>query len=60
MVKYLINGSTLTNISEAIQRKLSKTFKMDPESMPGYINSIVTGSSSAPNYVTEEVNRVVA
>lgn len=59
MAKYLINGSTLTNISEAIQRKLSKTFKMNPESMPGYIDSIVTDSSAAPNYVIEEVNRVV-
>ena len=59
MTKYLIKESTLTNISKAIQRKLSKTFKMNPESMPGYIDSIVTGSSNAPDYVIGEVNRVV-
>lgn len=45
MAKYSIEGSTLTNIADAIRAKTGSTAKITPETMGEAVNGIQTGAS---------------
>ena len=49
MSEYIIQGSTLTDISDAIREKLGISYEISPKEMANYIRSIPT-----PTPVSEE------
>lgn len=62
MAEYLIQGSTLSGIADAIREKLGTESAIYPENMPACIRGISSGSADTadiPEDIVAEANRVV-